>query len=153
PERREAIEETLQMAAQSEGERGRWANDALTALKACDLPAVGASLERCAADPDLFLRKLAALALTYWDGPQVEPTLVQLANHTGQGGTPDSEDVHRLEIRYQATLALARRGSKHVDSRLDVLRDMLDQDELEKQLRKIVNGENVPDLDAVVGTI
>jgi hypothetical protein len=48
------------------------------------------------------------------------------------------------EIRYNATLALARRGSSHV--RLDVLREMLDENRQMRNFRThLQDGRNVPD--------
>jgi hypothetical protein len=46
---------------------------------------VDAVLARCAAADDPFLRAQVALALNFWDGPWVEPTLLRLARDDGHG--------------------------------------------------------------------
>ncbi len=46
---------------------------------------VDAVLARCAAAEDPFLRAQVALALNFWDGPWVEPTLLRLARDDGHG--------------------------------------------------------------------
>ena len=56
------------------------------------------------------------------------------------------------EIRYNATLALARRGSPHV--RLDVLREMLDEPKQMRNFRTTLqDGRNVPDQVAARRTV
>ncbi|MBI2805424.1 MAG: hypothetical protein HYX68_10650 [Planctomycetes bacterium] len=73
--------------------RAAWARTALYYLDKNALPTkaeqnvelVDATLARCAADPDRFLRKLTAMAFTFWDGPLAEPTLLKLANDDGWG--------------------------------------------------------------------
>ena len=46
---------------------------------------VDAILARCASADDPFLREQVALALYFWDGPLVEPTLLRLAHDDGHG--------------------------------------------------------------------
>ncbi|MCI0464989.1 MAG: hypothetical protein L0Z62_49340 [Gemmataceae bacterium] len=46
---------------------------------------VDALLERVAQADNPFLRELVALALNFWDGPRVEPTLLRLARDDGHG--------------------------------------------------------------------
>ncbi len=46
---------------------------------------VDAVLERVARADNPFLRELVALALNFWDGPRVEPTLLRLARDDGRG--------------------------------------------------------------------
>jgi hypothetical protein len=46
---------------------------------------VDAVLARCAAADDPFLRAQVALALNFWNGPWVEPTLLRLARDDGRG--------------------------------------------------------------------
>jgi hypothetical protein len=46
---------------------------------------VDATLEKCADSRDTYLRSLVALALNFWDGPRVEPTLIRLSHDDGQG--------------------------------------------------------------------
>jgi hypothetical protein len=48
-------------------------------------PGVDAVLARCAAADDPFLREQVALALYFWDGPLVEPTLLRLTRDDGHG--------------------------------------------------------------------
>jgi hypothetical protein len=154
-ERRQMIESALAVEAGADGDRGRWARAAQECLKTHALPQVDDALERCANDPDLMLRKLVAVALTYWDGPHAEATLARLAEQPGQGGDPESEGVRGLEVRFQATAALAQRGSPGIDHRLDVLAQMLDPEYLGTVLRaRDKDGKRIfPDRSAVQSTI
>src|SRR5262249_59428638 len=109
---------------------------------------VDVALARCAADADPFLRELAAFALNFWEGTaaenaRMEQTLVRLLHDDGHGATDDAGRGGLL-IRYNAALALARRGSDQ--ARLDLLRDMLhDEQQLQLFRTKLKDGRDVPD--------
>lgn len=54
-----------------------------------------------------------------------------------------------FEIRYQAALALARQGSDRASDRLDLLKEMLDEEQQLRSFRKrIVEGRVVPENEA-----
>jgi hypothetical protein len=151
PERRAQVLAQLDEESQVPGERGSQAQLALGYLR--DLPArralgVDVALAKCATDADPFVRELAAFALNFWEGDAeenalMERTLVRLMHDDGHGGE-DGSGRGGLTIRYNAVVALARRGSDQV--RLDLLRDMLD-DEQQLQLfrTKLQDGRDVPD--------
>jgi hypothetical protein len=89
-------------------------------------------LSRCAADDNPELRELVAFAATFWEGTPgqnkaIEKALARLSYDNGRGASEDAEEKGR-GIRYNATRALARRGSAEV--RLGVLGEMLDRDVL-----------------------
>ena len=42
-------------------------------------------LAECANHEDVFLREVVGHALNFWDGDQVEPTLLRLARDDGKG--------------------------------------------------------------------
>lgn len=74
-------------------QRSAWARNALHYL-APDRPSVRAKdklvfadqvLARCAKSEDRYLREQVALAISFWPGEMVEPTLVELARDTGWG--------------------------------------------------------------------
>jgi hypothetical protein len=171
-ERRQAVLRDLENAAvisdSGRGERAGKALEYLSGPRARSLEVLGVfkALVRCAEDPDPFLRAMTAFALTFWDGlpsenARLEDVLAKLARDDGHGeeilasfrdSLRDSEEaadegVTRapgLKIRYNATLALARRGSNKV--RLGVLREMLDESQQRENFRlKRKNGEDVPD--------
>jgi hypothetical protein len=154
-EKRAAIEAQLADEAKGDGERSRWARAALDYLQHRGSLGVDEALEQCARDPDPLLRQVVALALTFWDGPRVEPTLAQLAQDDGHGGNASAEPRQRLQIRYQATAALARHGSPLMEKKehLKVLGEMLDEEHLLKSFRTQKDGEDVPDLAVVHGTV
>jgi hypothetical protein len=53
---------------------------------------VDATLAECAVSQDVHLRTLAAMALNFWDGPLVEPTLERLSYDDGHGTRLDISD-------------------------------------------------------------
>ena len=114
---------------------------------------VDKTLARCATSPDLDLRKFAALALTFWEGTpeeneRIEQTLMQLSD---AARFPDDADrVKVREVRYQASMAMARRGSKKTADRFPVFLEMLDEDSLAQIFR--VKDKDTPDT-AIIGTI
>jgi hypothetical protein len=114
-----------------------------------------AVIEKCAEADDPSLRYHAAFAANVWSGTpgeneRIERTLVKLANDRGEGkdlleALFDEEPEQRslfgenptrtrvvedpgVVVRFNATVALARRGSHKV--RLDRLAEMLDEDQL-----------------------
>jgi hypothetical protein len=154
-EKRAAIEAKLAEEAEGDGARHRWARAALDYLQRRGPLGVDEALEQCAKDADPLLRQVVALALTFWDGPRVEPTLAQLARDDGHGGNAADVPRQRLQIRYQATAALARHGSPLMDKEehLKVLGEMLDEEHLLKSFRTQKDGEDVPDLPVIHGTV
>jgi hypothetical protein len=138
-ERQQALLDALAEEAGGDSERARWAEAGRTILvgrqsgkqQCLGLDAVFAT---CAADPDPVLRKFTAFALNFWEGDDKENSrlddiLLRLADDDGR--TPGESNLAQgLEVRYNAAAALARRGSDR--ARLDLLRDMLDED---RQLR------------------
>jgi hypothetical protein len=169
-ERRDEILTGLAEAARTRDEHGSWAKAALDCLrerKAGKPEAMGidAVMATCAGDRFPFMRQAVAVALSYWEGtPQenarMERTLLGLLRDDGRGTTeeiqllnsgdpnsyPATDDpkMQALGIRYQAALALARRGSSKAP--LALLAEMLDEDS-EKQSfhHQLKNGQAVPD--------
>jgi hypothetical protein len=157
----------LEAEAAGVGERAEWARAALdymTGPKAKSLAGLGLdkALTVCALDRDPFLREIAAFALNFWEGDatergRLEDILAKLAVDSGQGeehlsqlraDENQSEEVITkvpgLKIRYNATVALARRGS--AKARLGVLQEMLDESlQLKNFVFKRKNREEVPD--------
>ncbi len=167
PARQELVLAELGAEAAGAGERAEWARAALNYLEgpqAGRLSGLGVdkALLSCAQDRNPFLREIAAFALNFWEGDaseraKLEQVLAKLAVDGGQGeeGVTElreeagaaQESITRvpgLKIRYNATVALARRGSDLV--RLDVLQEMLDEP-LQRQnfVLKRKNGEEVAD--------
>src|SRR5207302_1853461 len=128
-------------------ERAAAAQQALDYLKgkqAGSLSVLGVdkTLIQCAEDASPFVREITAFALNFWEGTaaendRLEQVLVKLANDDGRGeeqlaqlrDTPEEATdealtrVPGLKVRYNATIALARRGSARV--RLGMLGEML----------------------------
>ncbi len=76
--------------------------------------------------------------------PAVEPVRSPSATRSPAG----------WEVRYNATLALARRGSAAVKNRLDVLAEMLDEQQQRQNFRGTgKNGTDVPNETAVFQTL
>lgn len=73
--------------------RAAWARNALyyvapergSRATGKDLIEVDVVLAECAADSDQYLREQVALAISFWEGKAVIPTLVKLAKDEGQG--------------------------------------------------------------------
>ncbi len=146
PDRQEAVVVEFERQAEGEGERSRWAGQAAAYLKgrrAGATPSLGVDevLVSCTADKNPFLREIAVFALNFWDGgPAVDEALVARLDDRGQGEELLAEfydaDKNRdaqftktpgLRIRYNATVALARRGSSQTP--IEMLKDMLDESE------------------------
>jgi hypothetical protein len=107
---------------------------------------VDVTLAKCAQADDPFLRELAALALTFWQGTpaenqRIEETLLKLAHDDGHGqmlfepdpNKPDEKPAGLasnpgLHVRNNAIVALANRGSAKTP--LDQLGEMLSGEHL-----------------------
>jgi len=160
----DVLAELRQEAGGRLGERSRWAEVGLKVLLGRrtgqpQAPGLARALARCADDPYPFVRQTAALAMSDWqagleDNARMEEALVKLLKDDGHGaaeekklleetGQPAAEEdpdrgTQAWEIRYQAAVALARRGSARVP--LAMLRDMLDESQLLKTLRRKLKG-------------
>jgi hypothetical protein len=165
--RQDRVLSELAAEAAGVGQRAEWARAALDYLEGPQAKRLGGlgvdkALVLCAEDRNPFLREVAAFALNFWEGDatergRLEQVLAKLAVDSGQGEESLSElreeenkteeaitKVPGLKIRYNATVALARRGSDQ--ARVDVLQDMLDEP-LQQQnfVLKRKNGAEVPD--------
>jgi hypothetical protein len=146
PERQAAVLAGFEQEAAKGGSRGELAAAALAGLKdrqAGKVNSLGVDevLVRCSADRNPFLREIAVFALNFWDGPEVEEALLARLDDKGQGEelladfaegdkSRNAQQFTRtpgLRIRYNAAVALARRGSNRAP--LDVLAEMLDPSE------------------------
>ena len=168
PPRQEEVLAQLQQEADSEAvPRAAYAHQALAYLtgpQARSLAVLGLDkvFTQCAADDNPLLREITAYALNFWEGRAAENVrmdalLAKLARDDGHGEEGivrdrDEEDptgepmvrVPGLKIRYNATVALARRGSARV--RLGVLKEMLDEaQQLENFRLKRKDGQEMPD--------
>ncbi|MCS6975774.1 MAG: hypothetical protein NZM31_02030 [Gemmatales bacterium] len=121
--------------------RQRGSRDGRTSVPVLPAGLVSA-LEAASSAPDEITRKFAVLACANWEGPETERLLVQLTR--GQDDIPDTgfetgdrpfrpEDRVRgiWEIRHNAALALARRGSDRTP--WELVRETLDEETLVKQ--------------------
>lgn len=150
----DAALQTLEEEATGSGERGRWAKTALQSMddhRAGKPRGLGDDFLTLADADDPWLRQLTALALNFWEGTprekgRIEDVLVRLSYDMGKGEellawlADDAEEVTRsltrkpgAEVRYNATVALARRGSARV--RLPLLDEMLDEPGLQATFR------------------
>ena len=134
-----------------------WLRDTLAALKkrtqgVDDDMGVGDALIACSRDrDDPYLRELSAFAMNFWRGDaaanaRMEDALAALIQDDGAGEdkladlseekdnspTEAVSKVPGLQIRFNAAVALARFGSDK--ARLDVLKDMLDDNYLRGNL-------------------
>jgi hypothetical protein len=154
------------------GERGAWAAAALKHLRARqegrpDVLGVDRPLIQCADDENPLLREVAALAMNFWEGTAAEngpmdEALVRLTYDDGRGGEladrllaefdPDNQrETHPVQadkgvlVRYNAAVALARRGSGL--ARTDLLRAMLDEPRQRAnfRLRNVKTGQESAD--------
>jgi hypothetical protein len=85
PGQRAKVTEQLAEEAAGRGPRAAWARMAHDYLTRQQPLGVDVTLEKCAGFEDTYLRSLVALALNFWDGPRVEPTLERLADDDGHG--------------------------------------------------------------------
>ncbi len=145
-ERQEAVIDRLDQVASEEGERARWAADVAGYLKGRREgrpPSLGVAdvLVACTTDKNPFLREIAVFGLNFWDGgAAAEDALVARLDDRGEGdelmaefyeggGDRDTQFTKTpgLRIRYNAAVALARRGSGRAP--VEMLREMLDESE------------------------
>jgi hypothetical protein len=166
PSRQEAIVSQLESeATHGVSDRSEWASMALhylTGTQAHSLNALGVekALLQCGEDNDPFLREITAFALNFWVGlpeenDHLENLLSKLARDDGHGEEPMTNreanngnegysTVPGLKIRYNATVALARRGSGRV--RMGVLQEMLNESQQRDYFRvRTKSGESIPD--------
>jgi hypothetical protein len=165
PARQQMVLEELAAEAAATGARAEWARAALVYLKGPKTLAglgVDKALVVCGEDRNPFLREIAAFGLNFWEGDGVErarleQVLAKLAVDDGRGEESLTElraeenktlealtKVPGLKIRYNATVALARRGSDQ--ARLGVLQEMLDESvQRHNFVLKRKNGDEVPD--------
>jgi hypothetical protein len=164
PDRQEAVLAGFEQEAAGEGDRAAWAGFALAYLKdrkagKADSLGVDEVLVRCGAEKDPFLREIAVFAINFWDGPEVEDALVARLDDRGEGeelladfaGGDQNQDFQQftrtpgLRIRYNAAVALARRGSARAP--VDLLKQMLDESEQldENRLRYRKDGREAAD--------
>ena len=164
--------------APAQPQHADWLRDALRCLReraqgVDDDMGVGDALIACSRDQDdPNLRELSAFAMNFWRGDdaanaRMEKALVALIQDTGEGddqltGAADEKNdgateavskVPGLEVRFNAAAALARFGSK--DARLDVLKDMLDDNYLRNNfvLRPRNGGPDRPNEEVVGQTL
>ena len=156
-EEKDAALEKLDLAsAPARSAHADWLRDALGAMRKrvkgqSDDLGVGDVLIACSGDADdPYLRELSAFAMNFWRGDdaansRMEKRLVDLTYDAGEGQqnssdlTEEKQDAptvavsnpRGLQIQYDAAVALARFGSK--DARLDMLKDMLDENRLKKE--------------------
>jgi hypothetical protein len=172
PSRQDTVLAELEAEADSgRRDRSEWARTAVDYLRGpqgprLNLLGVDKALLQCAEDHDPFLREVAAFALNFWEGDaaerkRIEEVLAKLARDDGHGEDllaqfrEDNEKSDQaitrspgLKIRYNATVALARRGSDKV--RLGVLEEMLDENQQQQNFRlRRKDGQEVAD-DATV---
>ena len=165
-ERQKIVALLTEQAASGKSQRREWAEatrDYLEGPDAHSLKSLG--LEKVfshgAEDGDAFLRQETAVALSFWEGTaaeneRMEELLLRLAYDNGRGedesaATPEETGgdisvtkIPGLRICFNATIALAHRGSKRV--RLGILEQMLDESFLQKNLLlKRKDGNEIPD--------
>lgn len=93
----------LTQEAEGLGERAAWARTALyyldpkSSASNADVVQVDKVLAQAAKADDRFLREQVAVALNFWDGPLVEPTLLLLSRDDGHGSVLRLEDENELK--------------------------------------------------------
>jgi hypothetical protein len=172
--------ETLREEAAGWGDRGKWAKVALdwmTDRLAGKSRGLGDDYLGLADAEDPFLRELFAFSLNFWGGDEsenkrIDETLNRLSRDMGKGeellaelaDEPDEGDSATLSatlsvtkypglrVRYNATTALARRGSLLVN--LGILKEMLDES-MQKEYcrRRLPDGKEVTDEATAVQTV
>jgi hypothetical protein len=140
--------EQLEKLADTSGAQGQWAKATLDFLKYQDPLGVEKSLVECAKSDDAYTRKLAALAMSFWNGPDTDVMLEALVYDDGHGSDSDQQPMYQREIGYQAVIALARRGSKNFAAHpewIATLGDMLDEERQLKLNTSVVHDKEVVD--------
>jgi hypothetical protein len=178
-ERKDFIEARLEHAVEA-GRHAVWARPTLEYLEKRragkpDTMGVADALIACAGDREFFaVREMSALAMNFWWGTadedaRMERALVELTHDDGAGEyrldeardeylakNPDQTRARSkesgFEIRVNANIALARRGSPQV--RLDLFETMLEPEGLRKTLVLVKkDGGEVPNEAMVVQTV
>jgi hypothetical protein len=85
PEKQLEVKTALSAETAQPGSRGEWARVAYDYLTEGKSVGVDRGLAVCADSRDKFLRELVAVALNFWQGDLVEPTLEKLARDNGFG--------------------------------------------------------------------
>lgn len=104
-EQQSAVLAELKQVAAGTGDRATWARTALhylndpAAAANKELVQVDAVLAKAAKAEDRFVREQVAVALNFWDGPLVEPTLLLLSRDDGHGTLIRTEDDDEELIR------------------------------------------------------
>jgi len=179
-EEQELALDTLREEATGAGERGKWAGEAFertTGRLAGKPRGLGSDYLGLVDAEDPFLRELFAVSLNFWSGDaaenqQTDETLARLSRDTGKGEEllaelaeePDEENAAKLSsslsftkypglrVRYNATTALARRGSKRVNSA--ILEEMLDEaTQKDYCRRRLPDGTEVSDEATALQTV
>jgi hypothetical protein len=173
-ERQAAVLEALRQEGLQTNDRGTSAKAAFSYASDPKLASLGIDrvFEECSRDPDPFLRELVAYAMNFWEGApaewaQLESILERLSNDDGHGESEASFSAMStderiasnavskspgLRIRFNASVALARRGSDKVRS--EILKQMLNEDGLGENLTVILeDGKEVADRPLVAATI
>jgi hypothetical protein len=120
-ERAEAAKAAVSLLAPPEGDRPR-------------LLGLDAVFDHCASDGDPFLREMTALALNFWQGsPAENARLDGILSRLAQTPDDGESSTQAREVRYNAAVALARRGSAR--ARLDLLQEMLDEERQRQNFR------------------
>jgi HEAT repeat protein len=146
--RRQDILDQLRQLSDAEGDRGKWAKAALNFLADGEPMGVETALVACTKADDPYMRKLAALALSFWDDPEADDALDALTYDDGHGSESDRQATYQREIRYHAVVALARRGSTGFEKHprwFDTLGEMLDEESQLKNFRIRIDNKDVPD--------
>jgi hypothetical protein len=170
PAEQESALQALEAEAAGSGERGRRAKAALAWMddsRAGKPRGLGESFLTLAEADDPGLREMTAYALNFWptglpasrgskEHRRIDETLSRLSYDTGKGQDVREQqeapqDGRRTvtrkpgaEIRYNATVALARRGSDRV--RIALLEEMLDEPSLQETFRVVFqDGREEPD--------
>lgn len=162
--KRQAILQSLEQQSALKTPESEWAKTALKILREGKPVSeqVVKALALTAQSPDPYLRQLSAIALYFWDGPNVENILELLLEDQGQGvelleKNPDmgqrSEKQFERGIRYQAIASLAAHGSYKVNTpkNLQLLKDMMNEKLLREQATmKNRDGKDVVNTDLMV---
>lgn len=168
PERRQAVLDGFAQEAAGDGERAAWAIAAKSALESRqsgkpDALGVDEVLVRASEDANPFLREVAVFAMNFWEGDaavnarlekallarledrgQGEDALAELSEKNAEHDPPFTRDPG-ARVRYNAAIALARRGSDQAP--LGLLKEMLDESAQLEQHRVRRRKENREEAD------
>ncbi len=127
-------------ALAASGDRGQWAKLAHDHLRSRQEKrptsmGVDETLAETARANDPFLRKLTALALGFWDGPRADDTLLRLVADDGRGPEPERAIQEARDVRVNALVSLARRGSPKFAPWLKTFAELLDEPKQQENFR------------------